>query len=89
MLRPKTKSSTQSSSIRDACYSVWARGYGLVDSPKIESRPGNQISLKPTVAPDAKTAAHYYPANYWYAMLKLPGANEFPPTSHARASEFI
>ncbi|HKD07304.1 MAG TPA: carboxypeptidase-like regulatory domain-containing protein [Bryobacteraceae bacterium] len=63
-----------------ARYSVWARGYGLVDSPKIDARPGNQINLKPTVAPDANRAAHYYPANYWYAMLKVPSANEFPGT---------
>src|SRR5581483_6786939 len=40
-----------------ATYTVWARGYGLVDSPKVQTRPGKQIDLKPSVAPDAKTAA--------------------------------
>jgi len=63
-----------------ARYSVWARGYGLLDSPKIETRPGKLINLKPVLAPDAKSAAHYYPANYWYALLKVPAANEFPGT---------
>ena len=28
-----------------------------------------------------KTAAQYYPANYWYALLEVPGENEFPGTS--------
>ena len=45
-----------------AKYTVWARGYGLVDSPKVETEPGKLVDLKPSVAPDAKTAAQYYPA---------------------------
>jgi len=63
-----------------AKYTVWARGYGLVDSPKIESEPGKLVNLKPTVAPDAKTAAQLYPGNYWYALLKVPEKSEFPGT---------
>jgi hypothetical protein len=67
-------------SLPAATYTLWARGYGLVDSPKIRTRPGKHIDLKPSVAPDKKTAAHYYPANYWYAMLTIPEKNEFPGT---------
>jgi hypothetical protein len=63
-----------------AKYTVWARGYGLVDSPKTETEPGKLINLKPTIAPDAKTAAQLYPAEYWYALLKVPEKNEFPGT---------
>jgi hypothetical protein len=63
-----------------ANYTVWARGYGLVDSPKVQTRPGKKVDLKPTVAPDKKTAAQLYPGNYWYAMLKVPEKNEFPGT---------
>jgi hypothetical protein len=63
-----------------ATYSVWARGYGLVDSPKIHTEPGKLVDLKPAIAPDAKTAAQLYPASYWYAMLKVPEKNEFPGT---------
>jgi hypothetical protein len=63
-----------------AKYTVWARGYGLVDSPKVQAEPGTLVDLKPSVAPDAKTAAQYYPANYWYALLKVPEKNEFPGT---------
>jgi len=37
-----------------ATYAVWARGFGLVDSPKVETRPEKIVDLKPSVAPDAK-----------------------------------
>jgi len=63
-----------------ANYSVWARGYGLVDSPKVQSQPGKIVDLKPTVAPDKTTAAESYPANYWYALLTVPEKSEFPGT---------
>ena len=56
-----------------ANYSVWARGYGLVDSPKVQTEPGKKADLKPSVAPDVKSAAQYYPGNYWYALLEPPG----------------
>src|SRR3954447_24086 len=59
-----------------ARYTVWARGYGLVDSPKIQTEPGKLVNLRPTVAPDAKTAAQLYPANYWYALLRMPEKNQ-------------
>src|SRR5579863_7202913 len=48
-----------------AKYSVWARGYGLVDTPKVQTEPGKLVDLKPSIAPDAKTAAQLYPASYW------------------------
>ena len=64
----------------NAKYTVWARGYGLVDSPKVEAEPGKQVNLKPEVAPDAKAAAKVYPANYWYAMMKVPDKDQFPGT---------
>ncbi len=67
-------------SLPAANYTVWARGYGLVDSPKLETRPGKQIDLTPTIAPDKIAAAHYYPANYWYSMLHIPKESEFPGT---------
>jgi hypothetical protein len=63
-----------------ANYSVWARGYGLIDSPKVQVQPGKIVDLKPTVAPDRASAAQYYPANYWFALLTVPDATEFPGT---------
>jgi len=63
-----------------ARYTVWARGYGLVDSPKVQTEPGKLVDLKPTVAPDARTASQIYPALYWYALLTVPEKNEFPGT---------
>src|SRR6195256_6558264 len=60
-------------------YSIWVRGYGLVDSPKVQSDPGKIVNLKSVPAPDAKAAAQYYPAIYWYSMLKMPDASQFGP----------
>src|SRR5215468_6462676 len=61
-----------------ANYTVWVRGYGLVDSPKVKSAPGKTLNLTAVPAPDARTAAQYYPANYWYALLEPPAKTEFP-----------
>jgi hypothetical protein len=63
-----------------ANYSVWVRGYGLVDSPKVRTAPGKIVDLKASVAPSPAAAAEYYPAIYWYSMLKVPDKNEFPGT---------
>lgn len=60
-----------------ATYAIWVRGYGLVDSPKVQSRPGRHLDLTAIAAPDAKAAAQYYPAIYWYSMLRIPGADQF------------
>src|SRR5471030_2951595 len=48
-----------------ANYSVWVRGYGLVDSPKVQTAPGKILDLNAVVAPSAAAAAEYYPAIYW------------------------
>jgi len=60
-----------------ANYRVWVRGYGLVDSPKITATPGKIVNLKAVLAPNAAAAAQYYPAIYWYSMLKIPDKSEF------------
>ena len=58
-------------------YQVWVRGYGLVDSPKVRAKPGQQLNLTAIPAPNEAAAAHYYPAIYWYAMMKMPPAKDF------------
>ncbi len=60
-----------------ANYTVWARGYGLVDSDKTTTKPGQRLSIAAKVAPNEAAAAHYYPAIYWYSMLKIPAADQF------------
>ena len=61
-----------------AGYSVWVRGYGLVDSPKVRATPGNTLNLTATPAPSPAAASQYYPAIYWYSLLKIPQPGEFP-----------
>jgi hypothetical protein len=63
-----------------ATYQVWVRGYGLVDSEKVKTVPGKIVNLNAVVAPDARAAAEYYPASYWYSLLKIPDKSEFPGT---------
>ncbi len=60
-----------------ADYSVWVRGYGLVDSPKLRAKPGQHLDLAAVIAPNAAEAAHYYPAIYWYTLMKIPPADDF------------
>ena len=60
-----------------ANYNIWVRGYGLVDSPKVKAAPGKNLNLKAVVAPNEAAAAKYYPAIYWYSMMKIPEASEF------------
>jgi hypothetical protein len=62
----------------DASYRVWVRGYGLVDSERVAARRGRQLPLTAVPAPDARAAAQYYPASYWFSLLKVPEAGAFP-----------
>src|ERR1700741_1976100 len=63
-----------------ANYSVWVRGYGLADSTKVQAAPGKALDLKAVPAPNEAAAAQYYPGMYWYAMLHIPAADQFPGT---------
>lgn len=66
-----------------ASYQIWVRGYGLVDSAKQTAKPGQQLNLTATIAPDAAAAAQIYPAIYWWTMMKIPPAADFAADSKA------
>jgi hypothetical protein len=61
-----------------ANYNVWVRGYGLVDSTKVKTMPGKIVNLNAVVATTPGQAAEYYPAIYWFSMLRVPEKGEFP-----------
>src|SRR5262249_17514144 len=65
-----------------AKYSVWVRGYGLVDSPKVQAEPGRTPSLPGVPALNGGGAGEYYPPIYWLSMAKMPDKSEFPGTGH-------
>ena len=67
-----------------ASYEVWVRGYGLVDSEKTAARPGDQLDLTVRAAATPREAAEIYPANYWYSLLEVPPASDFPGDRPAR-----
>jgi hypothetical protein len=62
----------------NANYTVWVRGYGLVDSAKVPARPGRILNLTAVPAPSAAAAAQYYPPTYWFSLLRVPGPRDFP-----------
>ncbi len=63
-----------------ATYSVWVRGYGLVDSPKTQTTPGKNVDLKAVPASSPAAAAQYYPAAHWLSLMEMPAKSEFPGT---------
>ncbi|NNC63817.1 MAG: carboxypeptidase regulatory-like domain-containing protein [Gammaproteobacteria bacterium] len=64
----------------EASYDVWVRGYGLVDSPKVQADPGRLLDLTAVPASTSQDAAQYYPSNYWYSLLEIPPQSDFPGT---------
>ena len=63
-----------------ANYTLWVRGYGLIDSPKVQAAPGKAVNLTAVVAPSPLAAAEYYPAGYWFSLIKAPDKSAFPGT---------
>jgi hypothetical protein len=72
-----------------ASYLVWARGYGLLDSRKVKATPGRVLEIRAPVAPNEGSAAQYYPAIYWYAMLGIPDKGEFPIGNAASQEQWL
>src|SRR5207302_528707 len=70
-----------------ATYAVWARGYGLVDSPKAQAAPGRVLNLTAVAAPNSRVAAQYYPAGYWFSLLRVPDKGEFAAARSTGADE--
>src|SRR5262252_6790268 len=63
-----------------ANYDIFVRGYGLVDSQRVKSAPGKTLNMTSVAAPNRAAAAQYYPAIYWYSMVKVPDKSIFPGT---------
>ncbi len=60
-------------------YSVWVRGYGLVDSPKVQASPGTNLNLNAVIAPNPHARGRVLPgrllvlADEGAAGQRLPG----------------
>ena len=72
-----------------ANYRVWVRGFGLVDSPKVDASPGRVLDLAAVPASSGKDAAQYYPAIYWWALLNPPSTGEFPMAKIKSQGEWL
>ena len=67
-----------------ASYSVWVRGYGLVDSKPVTLKPdATDVKLSATAARTPQEAAKVYPGNYWLSLMEPPAASLFPGTGNA------
>ena len=42
--------------------------------------PGRTLNLTAVPAPNPRAAAEYYPAGYWFSLMKVPDKSEFPGT---------
>ena len=61
-----------------ASYSVWVRGYGLADSPKVQTAPGATLNLKAVPAPSAAAAAQILSADLLVLDAQDPGQERVP-----------
>src|SRR2546430_10125164 len=68
-------------------YAVWVRGYGLVDSPRTQATPGKPLNLTAVPAPNPRAAAEYYPAGYWFSLIRVPDKREFAAATSTGADE--
>lgn len=65
----------------DATYKVWVRGYGLVDSPGINTKPvTTPVNIRVTSAKTPQEAAKVYPGDYWLSLMEPPARSMFPGT---------
>ena len=64
----------------EASYDVWVRGYGLADSEPVAAAPGDELVLAAAYPNTPQEEARVYPASYWYSLMEVPHASEFPGT---------
>jgi len=63
-----------------AKFTVWSRGYGLLDSEKVPATAGQDIKIAPKVAKTPQEAAKIYPSNWWFSLMEVPPVSAFPGT---------
>ncbi len=61
-----------------ANYRVWVRGYGLVDSPKVQTMPGKLLNLQAVAATNAAAAAELLPGDLLVLDAQDPGQERVP-----------
>ena len=62
-----------------ASYSVWVRGYGLVDSPKTQTAPGKLLDLTAVVAPKRRGGGGVLPGDLLVFDAEGPGRRASSP----------
>src|ERR1700758_5346555 len=70
-------------------YQVWVRGYGLVNSAKVQASLGKIFDLTAVPAPTPAAAAQYYPPIYWFSLLRVPPKSAFPMEQMKNQGEWL
>ena len=63
-----------------ANYNVWVRGYGLVDSPKVQAAPGKVVALKAVSAPNPRRRSAILPGRLLVLADSRAREGDFPGT---------
>ena len=61
-----------------ANYRVWVRGFGLVDSPKVQASPGRNLDLTAVPARSEKAAARVLPSHVLVVAAQSAGEERIP-----------
>ena len=69
-----------------AKYKVWVRGLRARRLAEGRRRARQAAESPRRAAPNEAAAAQYYPAIYWYSMLKIPDADQFGGKSNIPAN---
>ena len=80
---PTIRAATSCPICRRRKYKVWVRGYGLVDSAKVDGEPGKQLNLHAVPAPNEAAAAALLPGDLLVLDAEDPGRRT---SSAARAT---
>ena len=69
-----------------ASYNVWVRGYGLVDSPKVQASPGTNLNLNAVIAPERARRGRVLPGRLLVLADEAPRPRASSPAPARRAT---
>ena len=63
-----------------ANYDVWVRGYGLVDSSKVQAAPGKTMNLTAVAGAESARGSGILSGQLLVSLLQVPPKTDFPGT---------
>ena len=81
---PTTAADTWSPIFRKPRTTCGSAAMGWSIQPRSRRHLAGSLNLTAVAAPNARAAAEYYPASYWYSLAQPPAKSEFPGTGATR-----